>query len=137
MLTAKEKQGGGNFAGHTSPFLYSISPKWYSCLILLYLCKSRVEDRCRIDVETVHSSGENGYSIDLGKKKKDLTTSKTNHHANNICTNNMSIPTSLTKQILQLNHPQQKFSNESIELTSEFMKLFIVEARRRASIQVC
>ena len=49
----------------------------------------------------------------------------------------MSIPTSLTKQILQLNHPHQKFSNEAIELTSEFMKLFIIEARRRASIEVC
>ena len=39
----------------------------------------------------------------------------------------MSVPTSLTKQLLQLHHPDQKISNEAVELSSEFLKLFIIE----------
>ena len=42
----------------------------------------------------------------------------------------------LTKQLLQLHHPDQKYSNEAIELSAELLKLFIVEARRRAKIEV-
>ena len=42
----------------------------------------------------------------------------------------------LTKQLLQLHHPDQKYSNEAIELSTELLKLFIVEARRRAKIEV-
>jgi len=49
----------------------------------------------------------------------------------------MSVPTSLTKQLLQLHHPDQKISNEAVELSSEFLKLFLQEARRRAAIEVC
>jgi len=49
----------------------------------------------------------------------------------------MSVPTSLTKQLLQLHHPDQKISNEAVELSSEFLKLLIQEARRRAAIEVC
>ena len=57
------------------------------------------------------------------------TNSPHNHHYCNII---MSVPTSLTKQLLQLHHPDQKVSNEAVELSSEFLKLFIIEARRRA-----
>ena len=46
------------------------------------------------------------------------------------------IPPSLAKQCLQLHHPKQKFSNDAVELSSEFLKLFVVEARRRAAIEV-
>lgn len=48
----------------------------------------------------------------------------------------VNIPPSLTKQHLQLRHPEQKYSNDAVELSSEFLKLFIVEARRRAAIEV-
>ena len=46
------------------------------------------------------------------------------------------VPPPLTKQLLQLHHPDQKYSNEAIELSAELLKLFIVEARRRAKIEV-
>ena len=46
------------------------------------------------------------------------------------------VPPPLTKQLLQLHHPDQKYSNEAIELSTELLKLFIVEARRRAKIEV-
>ncbi|KAL9178293.1 hypothetical protein ACHAXT_001721 [Thalassiosira profunda] len=46
-----------------------------------------------------------------------------------------TVPSSLTKQCLQLHHPDQKLTNEAVELSAEFLRLFIVEARRRAAIE--
>lgn len=46
-----------------------------------------------------------------------------------------TVPSSLTKQCLQLHHPEQRFNKDAIELSSEFLKLFVVEARRRAAIE--
>mmetsp|Transcript_7142 Transcript_7142/g.15479 ORF Transcript_7142/g.15479 Transcript_7142/m.15479 type:complete len:108 (-) Transcript_7142:289-612(-) len=46
-----------------------------------------------------------------------------------------TIPSALTRQCLQLHHPNQRISNDAIELTSEFLKMFVVEARRRAAIE--
>mmetsp|Transcript_32005 Transcript_32005/g.54630 ORF Transcript_32005/g.54630 Transcript_32005/m.54630 type:complete len:97 (-) Transcript_32005:243-533(-) len=45
------------------------------------------------------------------------------------------IPSNLTKQCLQLHHPNQRFSNDAIELSSEFLRMFVLEARRRAAIE--
>jgi hypothetical protein len=47
-----------------------------------------------------------------------------------------SIPSALTKQCLQHHFPGRRFTNEAIELSSEFLKLLVVEARRRAAIEV-
>ncbi|KAL3768627.1 hypothetical protein ACHAW5_004322 [Stephanodiscus triporus] len=47
-----------------------------------------------------------------------------------------TIPTSLAKTCLQLHHPDQRFTNDAIELSSEFLKFFVVEARRRAAIEL-
>ncbi|KAL7531187.1 hypothetical protein ACHAXR_003886 [Thalassiosira sp. AJA248-18] len=46
-----------------------------------------------------------------------------------------TIPSSITKQCLQLHHPDQRFSNEAVELSSELLRMFVVEARRRAAIE--
>ena len=47
-----------------------------------------------------------------------------------------TIPTSLVKQCLQLHHPDQRYTNDAIELSSEFLRLLVIEARRRAAIEV-
>ena len=46
------------------------------------------------------------------------------------------LPTSLVKQCLQLHHPDQRYTNDAIELSSEFLRLLVIEARRRAAIEV-
>mmetsp|Transcript_5909 Transcript_5909/g.10790 ORF Transcript_5909/g.10790 Transcript_5909/m.10790 type:complete len:108 (+) Transcript_5909:48-371(+) len=53
----------------------------------------------------------------------------------NITSPTTTIPSTLTRQCLQLHHPNQRISNDAIELTSEFLKMFVVEARRRAAIE--
>jgi hypothetical protein len=62
---------------------------------------------------------------------------------NNITANSSSssssppptVPLSLTRQLLTLHHPNQKFTNDAITLSSELLRLFIIEARRRAAIE--
>ncbi|KAL7451922.1 hypothetical protein ACHAWC_003679 [Mediolabrus comicus] len=62
---------------------------------------------------------------------------------NNITANSSSssssppptVPPSLTRQLLTLHHPNQKFTNDAITLSSELLRLFIIEARRRAAIE--
>ena len=47
-----------------------------------------------------------------------------------------TIPTSLTKQCLLLHHPDQRYANDgTIELSSAFIRYFVIEARRRAAIE--
>mmetsp|Transcript_22261 Transcript_22261/g.46809 ORF Transcript_22261/g.46809 Transcript_22261/m.46809 type:complete len:118 (+) Transcript_22261:41-394(+) len=46
-----------------------------------------------------------------------------------------TIPSPLTQQCLHLHHPDQKFSKEAVDLTSELLRLFVLEARRRAAIE--
>jgi hypothetical protein len=47
-----------------------------------------------------------------------------------------TIPPSLIRQCITLHHPQHRCSNEALEMASEFMRLLIIEARRRAAIEV-
>jgi hypothetical protein len=62
---------------------------------------------------------------------------------NNITANSSSssssppptVPPSLTRQLLTLHHPNQRFTNDAITLSSELLRLFIIEARRRAAIE--
>ncbi|KAL3770060.1 hypothetical protein ACHAWU_005887 [Discostella pseudostelligera] len=46
-----------------------------------------------------------------------------------------SIPTALTKQCLQLHFPGRRYTAEAVELASAFLKLLVIEARRRAAIE--
>ncbi|KAL7473419.1 hypothetical protein ACHAXS_013873 [Conticribra weissflogii] len=46
-----------------------------------------------------------------------------------------TIPPPLIQQCLHLHHPDQKFSKEAVDLTSELLRLFVLEARRRAAIE--
>ena len=46
-----------------------------------------------------------------------------------------TISTSLTRQLLQLHHPNQRFHNDALSTSSELLRLFIIEARRRAAIE--
>ena len=46
-----------------------------------------------------------------------------------------SISASLTRQLLQLHHPNQRFTNDAIMASSELLRLLIIEARRRAAIE--
>jgi hypothetical protein len=47
-----------------------------------------------------------------------------------------TIPTRLTKQCLLLHHPDQRYANDgTIELSSAFIRYFVIEARRRAAIE--
>lgn len=47
-----------------------------------------------------------------------------------------TIPPSLIKQCLQLHHPDQRYANDgTIELSSAFIRYFVIEARRRAAIE--
>ena len=43
----------------------------------------------------------------------------------------------LTKKLLQLKNPEQRYTNDAIDSANELIRLFIVEARQRASIEVC
>ena len=47
-----------------------------------------------------------------------------------------TIPPSLIRQCLTLHHRNHRCSNEAVEMASEFMRLLIIEARRRAAIEV-
>ena len=42
----------------------------------------------------------------------------------------------LTKKLLQLKNPEQRFTNDAISAANELIRLFVVEARQRASIEV-
>ena len=135
LLPKEKSEGGSNFCvcGYL-PLSYS--PTRYSCHIIVNLGAVSilsVDGRIRGDLVVLLCP----YVISsiLGRRRTKLHQRRTITPITFVRI--MSIPTSLTKQILQLNHPHQKFSNEAIELTSEFMKLFIIEARRRASIEVC
>jgi len=45
------------------------------------------------------------------------------------------IPASLTRQLLQLHHPNQRYNNDAIFASCELLRLIIIEARRRAAIE--
>ena len=47
-----------------------------------------------------------------------------------------TIPPSLIRQCITLHHRNHRCSNEAIEMASEFIRLLIIEARRRAAIEV-
>ena len=46
-----------------------------------------------------------------------------------------TISASLTRQLLQLHHPNQRFNNDAISTSSELLRLLIIEAKRRAAIE--
>ncbi|ACI64298.1 predicted protein [Thalassiosira pseudonana CCMP1335] len=46
-----------------------------------------------------------------------------------------TIPGDLTRKCLQLHHPYQKIASDAVDLSSELLKLLVVEARRRAAIE--
>mmetsp|Transcript_7362 Transcript_7362/g.11589 ORF Transcript_7362/g.11589 Transcript_7362/m.11589 type:complete len:129 (+) Transcript_7362:34-420(+) len=46
-----------------------------------------------------------------------------------------TISASLTRQLLQLHHSTQRFHSDAISTSSELLRLFIIEARRRAAIE--
>ena len=52
-----------------------------------------------------------------------------------IATPPATIPASLTRQLLQLHHPNQRYNNDAITASSELLRLLIIEARRRAAIE--
>ncbi|KAL7543448.1 hypothetical protein ACHAWF_007393 [Thalassiosira exigua] len=47
-----------------------------------------------------------------------------------------TIPPELVKRCLLLRHPNQRISNDAVRLSSEFLKRMVIEARRRAAIEV-
>lgn len=57
-------------------------------------------------------------------------------HDNNNMTNSKIEP-SLTKQLILHNNPKQKISSEAVQVAAELLRLFIVEARQRAVVEVC
>ncbi len=68
------------------------------------------------------------------------SSTTTGHHQGNRGGRNASstaamIPTGLAKQCLQLHHPNQRFMNDAIELSSKLLRLLVIEARRRAAIE--
>lgn len=75
---------------------------------------------------TMSNSGTTSHRNDCGKTNMASSASSASS----------SIPTALTKQCLQLNFPNRRFTNEAVNLSSEFLKLVVVEARRRAAIEV-
>ncbi|KAL3775484.1 hypothetical protein HJC23_013535 [Cyclotella cryptica] len=63
-------------------------------------------------------------------------TTMTRHHApHRDTTTNATIPPSLIRQCLTLHHPNAKYTNDAVELAAEFVRLLIIEARRRAAIE--
>lgn len=58
------------------------------------------------------------------------------HYRHADASSNATIPSSLIRQCLTLHHPNDKFNNDATELAAEFLKLLIIEARRRAAIEV-
>ena len=65
-------------------------------------------------------------------------TTTTNNSSSSLPSSSSSPPTvppSLTRQLLTLHHPNQKFTYDAITLSSELLRLFIIEARRRAAIE--
>ena len=47
-----------------------------------------------------------------------------------------TINPSLARKLILSKHPKQRISNEAIQLTSELLRLFVLEARNRASVEV-
>jgi len=47
-----------------------------------------------------------------------------------------SINPSLTRKLILNKHPKQRISQEAVQLTAELLRLFILEARNRASVEV-
>ena len=69
-----------------------------------------------------------------GSTKKSSSASSSS--SSTIATATPTIPPSLTKQCLQLHHPDQRYANDgTIELSSAFIRYFVIEARRRAAIE--
>lgn len=42
----------------------------------------------------------------------------------------------LTRRLLLQRHPNQRISNDAVELANEMLRIFIVEARERAAVEV-
>lgn len=51
-------------------------------------------------------------------------------------TSKATITDSLARKLVLIRHPKQKISNEAIQLTAELLRVFILEARNRASVEV-
>jgi hypothetical protein len=49
---------------------------------------------------------------------------------------NATMEPALTKKLLLQKQPKQRISNEAIVTANELLRLFVVEARQRASIEV-
>jgi hypothetical protein len=49
---------------------------------------------------------------------------------------NTTLSSSLTRKLILSKHPKQRISNEAVVTTSELLRLFILEARSRASLEV-
>ncbi|KAI2498996.1 hypothetical protein MHU86_15500 [Fragilaria crotonensis] len=50
-------------------------------------------------------------------------------------TSKATITDSLARKLVLIRHPKQKISNEAIQLTAELLRVFILEARNRASVE--
>ena len=46
-----------------------------------------------------------------------------------------TISASLTRQLLQLHHPNQRYTNDALSTSAELLRLIIIEAQRRAAIE--
>jgi len=57
-----------------------------------------------------------------------------NDQENDISKNDL-LTAALTKRLLLQHHPNQRISKDALELTNEFIRMFIIEARERASIE--
>ena len=69
-------------------------------------------------------------------KRRESKTMTNNDHSASSAPSTATIPTSLIRQCITLHHPNHKISNDALEMASEFIRLVVIEARRRASIEV-
>lgn len=82
----------------------------------------------------------NSYSQSMTMSSTGTATTTASHRNDRGITTSssttISISAALTKECLQRHFPGRRYTNEAVELSSEFLKLFIIEARRRAAIEV-
>lgn len=97
------------------------------------LCRGREASRRR-------APPPNSYSQSMTMSSTGTATTTASHRNDRGITTSssttISISAALTKECLQRHFPGRRYTNEAVELSSEFLKLFIIEARRRAAIEV-
>jgi hypothetical protein len=81
----------------------------------------------------------------LAKRHFQLSTwplfhSKRKHHSTKTESKNMSSVSSmdpaLIKKLLLLRHPKHRISNDAVLLAGELLRLFVIDARQRAAVEV-